>query len=167
MLESLSQAGRQVGHRLHRAWESLAEGWRELFRRSRDALTHFSHDSPGGPADSLALAGFPRWGLLAGEVEETSREIIVRVELPGIEKEDCNVVIEGDTLYISGEKRVDRDAGRGTYHVTECAYGAFARTVPLPCQVDTGAAQARFRNGVLTIRAPKLGARSSRTIPVG
>ncbi|CAN0504095.1 unnamed protein product, partial [Phaeothamnion confervicola] len=113
-----------------------------------------------------ALVGFPTWGLLAGEVEETAREVIVRLELPGIEKEDCDITIAGDRLHVSGEKRVDREFDASTYHVMECAYGAFTRTVPLPCEVDAGQAQARYRNGVLTVRAPKLGAGSARTIPV-
>lgn len=166
MLETLTQAGRHMGHRINRAWEGLAEGWRELVGQSRDALTHFWRAPESASGRSPALAGFPRWGLLAGEVEETAREVIVRLELPGIEKEDCEVTIAGDMLQVSGEKRVDREFDRSTFHVMECAYGAFTRRVPLPCEVDSGAAQARYRNGVLTIRAPKRGAGNARTVRV-
>jgi HSP20 family protein len=133
MLDSLKEVGRNVGREINRAWETVAEGWRELVSRSGNALTHFSRRSAaegGGEAsDGRAAGGLPasspRWGLLAGEVEETDKELVVRVEVPGLEKEDCRISIEGNVLYLSGEKRFERESGDSTYHVTERAYGMF------------------------------------------
>ena len=172
MLDSLKQAGKHIGREINRAWENLSEGWRELLSRSSNALTHFSHER-GGEADTEAaserhalLATFPRWGLLAGEVEETDTDVLVRVEVPGMEKEDCRITIEGNTLYLTGEKRVEREAGDSTFHIMERAYGAFQRAIPLPRHVDIDKAEAKYRNGVLTVRLPKTGGEASKSIPV-
>ncbi|MDE2117888.1 MAG: Hsp20/alpha crystallin family protein [Betaproteobacteria bacterium] len=167
MLDSLKQAGINIGRELGRTWENLSDGWRELLSRSGEALTHFSrnkdeaHTGGGG-----ALATFPRWGLLAGEVEETDKDIVVRVEVPGMEKEDCRITIEDNLLCLSGEKRYARETSDSTYYVMERAYGAFQRTIPLPRNVDAEKAEASYRNGVLSIRLPKVAGGNGRTIPV-
>jgi len=166
MLDSLKQAGKNIGRELGRTWENLSEGWRELLSRGSGALTHFSRDKNEAQADNTALATFPRWSLLAGEVEETDKEIIVRVEVPGMEKEDCSITIEGNALHLSGEKHFARETRDSTYHVMERAYGAFQRSIPLPRNVDTDKAEASYRNGVLSIRLPKMAGERSRTIPL-
>ncbi|MDO8458779.1 MAG: Hsp20/alpha crystallin family protein [Burkholderiaceae bacterium] len=96
MLNSLKQAGKDIGREINRAWESLSEGWRELLSRSSDALTHFVHHKDESHEDSRTLATFPRWSLLAGEMEET----------PGMDKDDCRITIEGNLLHLSGEKHL-------------------------------------------------------------
>lgn len=166
MLDSLKQAGKNIGRELSRTWESLSEGWRELLSRSSEALTQFSRNKDEAHTESSVLATFPRWGLLAGEVEETGKEIVVRVEMPGMEKEDCRITIDGNLLCLSGEKRYQREASDSTYHIMERAYGAFQRTIPLPRNVDAGKAEASYRNGVLSIRLPKTPGESGKTIPV-
>lgn len=166
MLDSLKQAGMNIGREINRAWESLSEGWRELLSRSSNALTHFSRGKEEVAISGSDLARFPRWGLLAGEVEETAKDILVRVELPGLEKEDCSIIIEGNMLYMSGEKRIERETGDSTYHVMERAYGSFQRAIPLPRNVDADKAEASYRNGVLTVRVPKSGAVSGTTVRI-
>ncbi|MDD5331013.1 MAG: Hsp20/alpha crystallin family protein [Sulfuricella sp.] len=166
MLESLKQAGKNIGREINRAWENLSEGWRELLSRSGGALTHFARSASEEHTENRALAEFPRWSLLAGEVEETAKEIMVRVELPGMEKEDCRITIEGNTLYLSGEKRFQRESFDSTYHVMERAYGAFQRGIPLPHNVDMDQAEASYKNGVLTVRLPKLAGEKARSIAV-
>lgn len=166
MLDSLKQAGKNIGHELTRRWENLSEGWRELLSRSSDALTHFSRKKDEMPEGSGALATFPRWSLLAGEVEETDKEILVRVEVPGMEKEDCRITIEGNVLYLNGEKRYERETIDSTYHIMERAYGAFQRAIPLPRNIDADKAEASYKNGVLSIRLPKEADEKSRAIPL-
>ena len=166
MLGSLKQTGKNIGRELSRTWESLSEGWRELLSRSSNALTHFSRNKDETQPEKGALATFPRWSLLAGEVEETDREIVVRVEVPGMDKKDCRITIEGNMLYLSGEKHFERETSDSTYHVMERAYGAFQRTIPLPRNVDTNNAEANYKNGVLSIRLPKVDGEDSRTISV-
>ncbi len=166
MLNSLKQTGKTIGHEINRAWENLSEGWRELLSRSSAALTHFTHDKDQTQSESRALATLPRWSLLAGELEETARDVVVRVELPGMEKDDCQITIEGNMLHLSGEKRFERETHDSTYHVMERAYGAFQRSIPLPRNVNIDRAQASFKNGVLTIRLPKEGSDNVKTIAV-
>lgn len=175
MLESLKQAGRNVGQELGRAWGNISEGWHELLSRSSGALTHFTHPKgeAGASAESLegsaaigGLSTLPRWSLLAGEVEETASDVVVRVEMPGMEKENCRIVIRDNTLYLSGEKHFERESHDSDYHVMERAYGAFQRVFPLPHAVNPDKAEATYRNGVLTVRLPKEGASQTRVIPV-
>lgn len=166
MLDTLKEAGKNIGRELSRTWENLSEGWRELLSSSSDALTHFAHNRNEAKTENGAVALLPRWSLLAGEVEETDKEIIVRVEVPGMEKEDCRITIEDNLLKLSGEKRFARESHGSTYHVMERAYGSFQRTIPLPRHVDIDKAEATYRNGVLNIRLPKMASETARTIPL-
>ena len=166
MLDSLKEAGKNIGRELNRAWESLSEGWRELLSRSGNALTQFVHSKSAEQKEEHPLAAFPRWSLLAGEVEETEQHVVVRVEVPGMEKEDCRITIEGNTLYLSGEKHFRRETHDSTYHVMERAYGSFQRTIPLPRNVNIDKAEASYKNGVLTVRLPKEGDGKAKSVPV-
>ena len=166
MLESIKQAGMNFGRELGRAWEGLSEGWRELLSRSGEALTPFVRHKDETQKTDAPLATFPRWSLLAGEVEETAKDLVVRIELPGMDKEDCRIEIVGNMLHVSGEKRFQRESGDSTYHVMERAYGAFRRSIPLPRNVDIDKAEASYGNGVLTVRLPKEGGEKSRSVPV-
>lgn len=154
--------GRGISH----AWDTLTEGWHELLSRSSHALTKFTRHKDEGQATSNDLATFPSWSLLAGELEETAKDVLVRVELPGMDKNDCQISIEGNVLYLSGEKRFERDTENSTYHVMERAYGAFERAIPLPRNVNVDLADASFKNGVLTVRLPKVGGDKVKSIAV-
>jgi HSP20 family protein len=165
MFDNLKDAGRTIGQEIGRAWDAVADGWRELFNRSSNALTHFSraHDDlpPAG------MPSLPNWSLLAGEVEESAGEIVVRLELPGMDKSDCQVRIDGHTLILRGNKRFERISEDSAFHVMERAYGVFERHIELPRNVRAEQAEASFHNGLLCVRLPKTdaGARA-RTITV-
>ena len=166
MLNSLKQTSQTIGREINRAWETLSEGWRELLSRSGNALTHFKRGKDDDQKSSGELATFPSWSLLAGELEDTDANILVRVELPGMDKDDCQIRIEGNVLYLSGEKRFERETNDSTYHVMERAYGAFRRAIPLPRNVNIDKAEASFKNGVLTVRLPKEGSNGGKSIAV-
>jgi HSP20 family protein len=154
---------------LGRAWDHLAEGWQQLRQRAANALTRFH---PVRSADSLetaserALDQAARWGLLAAEVRDDGQDVVVKLEVPGMEPDDFEIFVHDDVLVVRGEKRIERSQQRGTYHVMECAYGAFERAVPLPAAVDDSKAQARYRRGVLQLRLPKRASASRRRIDV-
>lgn len=167
MLDTLKETGKNIGHEISRAWNAVSDGWRELFERSSNALTHFGHSQDSGPPPgSSSLASLPRWSLLAGDIEETDKEIIVRLELPGMEREDCKVRIEGNRLILNGEKRFSRSSEKSDFHLIERAYGSFQRVIALPKNVIEDQAEASYRNGVLTVRLPKQEAQYSRSVPV-
>lgn len=166
MLNTLKQTGQTLGREINRAWETLSDGWHELLSRSSNALTHFTRHKEGEQTSNEELATFPSWSLLAGELEETSKDIVVRIELPGMDKDDCQIRIEGNVLYLSGEKRFERETNDSTYHLMERAYGAFQRTIPLPRNVNIDKAEASFKNGVLKVRLPKAGGEMGKSVPV-
>jgi HSP20 family protein len=90
------------------------------------------------------------------DVKEGEKEIVVHAELPGMEEKDVELLLEESSLVLKGEKKFEKeDKGEG-YHTIERSYGAFHRVIPLPREIDLNKAQARFKNGVLTVILPKL-----------
>ncbi len=138
------------------AWESVEGGWRRVRAQAVDALTRFR----GGtrqtlPARADEAPAAPVWGLLASDVIEDDRRVVVRVEVPGMSREDLDLQVVGDTLVVSGEKRYESDDIRGQWRVRQCAYGAFRRVIPLPVAVRADDARATCRDGVLRVELPK------------
>lgn len=154
---------------LGRAWETVAEGWHQLRSRASDALTRFDPIRRGGQLETLddnLARQSARWALLAADVQETENEVIVRLEVPGMDSEGLDLFVQDGALVVRGEKRIEREGREGRYHVMECAYGAFERIVPLPAVVDQGRATARYRAGVLRVALPKHGRYRARRIDV-
>lgn len=166
MLDAMKQTGKNIGREFNRAWENLSEGWRELLSYSSNALTQVTRHKDDEQKASSALATFPRWSLLAGELEETAKDVMVRLEVPGMDKDDCQILIQGNMLHLSCEKRFERETHDSAYHVMERDYAAFQRSIPLPRNVNIDRAEASFKNGVLTVRLPKEGATSPKSISV-
>ena len=144
-------------------WGSVAEGWRHLRERMSGALTRFKRH--GSEDDNLYLAS-ANWALLAGDVYEDERKIVVRLEVPGLEKDDFHIQVAGDTLIVSGEKRFEGEASEGHYRVLQCAYGSFQRAIALPGPVIVEDGRASYRRGVLKIELPKAEAARQRTIDI-
>ncbi len=148
----------QIRQGLSRAWDSLAEGWRELRDLAGDALTRFQPKSPGGEietAEDRIVQRASRWGLLAAEVTDSDDTVQVMLEAPGLDPDDFEIEVVDDVLVVRGEKKVSREEKRGHYHVMERAYGQFERAIRLPARVDYERAKARYRRGVLTVMLPK------------
>jgi len=149
----------QVKEGLNEAWESLADGWQRLYRRASGAITRFTpghgrngNDARGSSDLTVRSAG---WGVLTAEVFDDNERIVVRLEAPGLDGEDFDIHVHDDYLVVSGEKHIERESNHGRYHVTECAYGRFERAVPLPAEVQSDAATASYKNGVLRVELPK------------
>ena len=87
------------------------------------------------------------------DLSETDKEVTVTAELPGMEEKDVELLIEDGMLTLKGEKRSEtEDKDR---QVSERYYGRFARHVPLGAEIQADRAEARFKNGVLTVTLPK------------
>jgi HSP20 family protein len=86
---------------------------------------------------------------------ETDQEVKVSVELPGLDEKDIDVSLTRDLLTISGVKRQEHEKESRNYFRSERSYGSFKRSIPLPCEVESGTVEAVFRNGVLTVTLPK------------
>ncbi|WP_447972918.1 Hsp20/alpha crystallin family protein [Nitrospira sp. Kam-Ns4a] len=89
------------------------------------------------------------------EVEETEDEVIVRAEVPGLDPKDLDVTVRDGMLQIRYERREERRERAGNGGFTESRYGAMARTVALPDGLDTAAAKATCKHGLLTVRIPR------------
>jgi len=89
------------------------------------------------------------------DIFEDKGDMVVKAELPGVDKEDVNVSITDGVLTISGEKRAEEKVEKKDYHRIERRYGSFCRSFRLPENVNTDKAKAKFKNGVLEIRLPR------------
>jgi HSP20 family protein len=151
---------KDLGSAFQRGWQDLAEGWRDIVQRGSSALTRFFPRKDAQPTQALS---FPRWGMLAGEVVDRGSSVVVQVELPGVERDDCQVTVQDGYLRIRGERRSEREHLGASYYLMERAYGSFERAVRLPPEVDEGSADARLRDGVLRVEfKKKKGAASQR-----
>ena len=91
----------------------------------------------------------------AFDVSETEKELIVRAEVPGMEKKDININLSEGLLTITGEKKHEKKEEKENYHCFERRYGKFSRTMQLPLDVDSEKVDAVYKDGVLTITLPK------------
>jgi len=89
------------------------------------------------------------------DVSETENEIQIKAEMPGIDQNDVEVLLEDDRLIIRGEKKEEREDKDRNYHVRERVQGVFSRTLPLPFAPDPNQVKAEFKDGVMTITIPK------------
>ncbi len=90
------------------------------------------------------------------EVFEREDEYIVKAELPGMKKEEIDISVIGDTLTIKGERKTEKEAKEEDYYLCERCYGSFERSLSLPTAVETGKVEAKYENGVLEIKLPKI-----------
>ncbi len=128
-------------------WDELSSARREMDR----VFDRFF----GQPA---AAQGMGLW-VPAVDVEETSDELQVTAELPGLRPEDVTVTVENGVLTISGEKKQEIQEGKeeGNYYLFERSYGRFERSSTLPRTVNADQVKARFENGILTVALPGRG----------
>ncbi len=90
------------------------------------------------------------------EMYEKGDSYMVRVELPGVTKEDVDISVSGETLTIKGERRAPEEVKGEEYHRCELCYGAFSRSISLPAAVETDKIEATYADGILEIRLPKV-----------
>ncbi len=100
------------------------------------------------------------------DVYESDDRVVVKTELPGMNEDDIEVDILGDTLTIKGEKKKEEESKDAHYHRLERVYGSFHRSVTLPGEVESAKAKATFKGGVLEIDLPKTEAAKPRQIKV-
>ena len=89
------------------------------------------------------------------DLYEEKDDIVVKAELPGLEKDDIEVNLSDNRLTIRGEKKQEEEVKRENYYRSERSYGSFSRTLELPREVQTDKVKAAFKNGILEIRLPK------------
>jgi HSP20 family protein len=167
MLHFLKQTAKKMGCETSRALDRLSGGWRELLNSSNKALTNLNgHKDPEQQEGIRILAAWPSRRLLVAGMEAKPRDVVACIDLPGMEKDDRKTIIEGNMLYLSGEKRFQRDTSNITCRVMKRACGTIQRSFILPGNVNIEKAEASFRNGVLMVRLHKGSSLSRSSIPV-
>lgn len=96
------------------------------------------------------------------DLRETDTEFILQADLPGIKQEDLDITVDENVIILKGETRRDEVREEKGYHFSERRYGSFYRTIPLPSEVKSDQAVAKYKNGVLELRVPKAEATSRR-----
>jgi HSP20 family protein len=91
----------------------------------------------------------------AVDIAEHADEYSVRVELPGVDKDDVKITLESNILTIRGEKKKETEEKGKNFHRMERAYGSFQRSFTLPTTVKSDKIDALYKDGILTIHLPK------------
>lgn len=94
-------------------------------------------------------------GQLAVDVYETESEIVLKSAIAGISQDDLDVFLHNDMLTVRGTRKTDTEPG-ARHMVRECHWGPFSRSVILPSDVDADKISAILKDGVLTVRLPKV-----------
>jgi HSP20 family protein len=121
------------------------------FRREMDRMFD---DFLRGSALRPALAGW-QGTAPAVDIDETDKELVITAELPGVTDKDVEVSLAGDILTIKGEKKAEQEQKNGDTYYAERRFGSFSRSFRLPFRLADEKVDAKFKDGVLTIRLPK------------
>jgi HSP20 family protein len=89
------------------------------------------------------------------DVFEDKDGITLKVELPEVEAKDVDIQVDGNTLTLKGERKLEKEEQRDGYHRIERTYGSFSRSFTLPDSVETEQISAQSKDGVLRIHLPK------------
>jgi HSP20 family protein len=100
------------------------------------------------------------------DVIDRDKELVVRAELPGVEKDDVKVEIMGDRLMIEAERKFEEEEEKEDFYRHELGYGSLMRTVALPEEVDADNVQAELKEGILSIKLPKIRVAEKHTVKV-
>lgn len=139
---------------MERMWDDLfSRGWMNPRQWEFPLLSEWS-----SPFERRML---PRIDLI--DMEE---EILLRAQIPGVEKKDLHVSMTDTTVSIEGSVQKEDNMEKSNYHRRECLWGTFTRSVALPCDVDSAKAKATFKDGVLELHLPKMTKSNRRSVAI-
>ena len=90
------------------------------------------------------------------DIYEKKESIVLKAEIPGLNKSDFSVTVKENILTIKGEKKQENDVDEDRFHRVERTYGSFQRSFTLPKTVDQEKLEAEYKNGVLVVTLPKV-----------
>lgn len=94
--------------------------------------------------------------LVKMDVVDREADVLVRAEMPGVEKKDIDVSVTDNTVTVKGSTHHEEKEEKGDYYRREISSGSFSRTVMLPAEVDGSKAKADFKDGILELVLPKI-----------
>ena len=98
--------------------------------------------------------------------EADNHDLVLKAELPGMTRDEIEVVVENGTLVLKGQKKFDETVKQEHYRRIERSYGQFYRSFTLPNTVDASKVAADYKNGILTVKLPFREEAKPRTINV-
>lgn len=135
--------------RLPSRWEDLDHFFDQFLRRNW--LRPWRMDWRSLPEFALPELKAPKV-----DVIDRDGEVLVKAEIPGVDKKDLDISVGDDSVTIKGETRKEEKEEKGDYYRCEISRGSFSRTVALPAAVDGAKATATFQNGILELTLPKV-----------
>lgn len=105
-------------------------------------------------------------GQLTVDVYQTPNDIVVESAIAGVKPENIDVNVTPDSIVIRGSRERERSAEGEDYLYQECYWGRFARSIILPQEIDPENASVTFKNGILTVRLPKVNKKKSKKLNV-
>ncbi len=108
--------------------------------------------SAGPSDDDWALGG--SWAP-AVDIYEQGNDIVLKAELPGVDPKDVDIRLENNVLSLRGQRRLETEVKKESYHRVERSYGSFSRSFTLPSVVDQAAIKAEVKDGILKLVLPK------------
>jgi len=125
----------------------------EVLNMQREVNRMFNSFFRGGVQEESEL--FSSSWLPAVDIVGQDNEYLVKVELPGVNKDDVKITLQDNILTIRGEKKQENETRKASYHRVERSYGSFQRSFAVPAPVHGDKIDAAFKDGILSIRLPK------------
>ncbi len=105
-------------------------------------------------------------GQLAVDLYQTEEELVLQAIIAGNDKDSLEINTSNESVTIKGERKKPEEIDKDKYLLRECFWGKFSRSVILPCEIDPDKVKAILKNGILTIRMPKLSRTKARKVNV-
>jgi HSP20 family protein len=119
------------------------------------AMSHRLNRTINDPYTPRTEDSFGAW-VPPVDIYERQDHLVIRVEVPGVQKEDMDVRIENGVLTLHGERKEEKEVKEENAHLMERVYGRFTRSFSLPTTVDAAKVTATYRDGVLEVTVPKV-----------
>src|ERR1700742_1796970 len=116
---------------------------------------------------SAATGTGPRRYVPAMDLTEREGQLVLRADLPGMDRDDVDVQIKDGVLTVSGERKYENESKGEGYHRVERSFGRFSRSLRLPRGVDASAVSASFDRGVLEVTVPKPAQAQATKVEIG
>jgi HSP20 family protein len=133
------------------------------FRELAGWFENFADITGATPKEQLAFGTF----VPAVDVYEDEHNLMLKLEVPGVNEEDLNVSVENNTLSVSGERKLEKEEKEENFHRIERRYGSFTRTFRLPTTVDPEKVEAAYDKGVLKVTLAKRAEAKPKQIKIG
>ena len=102
----------------------------------------------------------------AAEMEENDNEIVLKLEIPGMEASDLDIQVSETSITICGERKSETKTEAKGMVRSEFSYGKFERVIPLPAHIQNDKVKAEYKNGILTLTLPKIEAEKHKVVKV-